>query len=77
MRNRLTRFHAGRIMLWIVAMAVMVAMLQLFVSLRQTVWSYFSDDISIRENALTADVRMVLFEEPYQAIADINIPSAP
>lgn len=56
---------------WIVpAVAFLVmagAMLYLFLGLRETVWCYFTDDISIRENALGSNVRMILWDDPYRA----------
>lgn len=66
---------------WIVpcvaVLILMAAMASLFVSLRDTVWCYFSDGVSIKEDALTGRVRMTLFEEPYQAIGAFNVPAAP
>ncbi len=66
---------------WIVPgvalLVLLVAMITLFLALRQTVWCYFTDGISIREDALSGRVRMVLFEEPYQAMALFNVPATP
>ena len=70
----------GVVSKWIVpglALAgLLVAMASLFLSLRETVWCTFTDGISIREEALSGRVRMVLFEEPYQATAPFNVPAA-
>lgn len=62
----------------VVLVAVLIAtMVSLFFALRDTVWCYFSDDVSIREDALTGRARMVLFEQPYQAIASFNTVATP
>jgi len=70
----------GAVSKWIVpglALAgLLVTMASLFLSLRETVWCTFTDGISIREDALSGRVRMVLFEEPYQARAPFNVPAA-
>jgi len=47
-------------------------MLSIFLSLRATVWCYFTDDVSVRENALDTRVRMVLWEEPYRAPGEVG-----
>jgi len=66
---------------WIVPgmalVCLLAAMASLFLSLRQTVWCSFTDGISIKEDALSGRVRMVLFEEPYQTMAPFNVPAAP
>jgi len=47
-------------------------MLSIFLSLKATVWCYFTDDVSIRENALDGRARMVLWEEPYRAPGEMS-----
>ena len=74
--SRIGRFLKRWIVPILALVVILAAMTSLFLSLRQTVWCYFSDGISIRESALTAKVRMVLFEEPYQTMAAFNLPTA-
>lgn len=45
-----------------------VALLYVVLSLRQTVWCYLTDDVSIRENALDVNPRLVIWEEPHRAL---------
>lgn len=49
------------------------AMAYVFMSLRSTVWCYFTDGASIRENALEAEPRMVLWEEPHRARGEVSV----
>jgi len=58
--------HVLRWLLPVIAFAVMAgAVFTIFMTLKSTIWCYFTDDVSIRENALSANVRMVLWEEPH------------
>ncbi|MCX6998517.1 MAG: hypothetical protein NTV49_15895 [Kiritimatiellaeota bacterium] len=49
-------------------LALTGALLHLFLALRATVWCTYTDDVSIRENALDAKPRLVIWEEPRIAL---------
>lgn len=75
--KKVSNFFGRWIVPTIALLVLLGTMVSLFFSLRETVWCYFADGISIKEDALAGRVRMVLFEEPYQAIATFNIPATP
>lgn len=58
------------------AFAVMIGlMLSIFFTLRQTIWCYYTNDTSIRRDANNANVRFILWEDPYPTLGSFNVPS--
>jgi hypothetical protein len=49
----------------LLCLGVAVGMLvSVFLSMRRTIWCYYTDDVSIRQDASEADIRLVLWEDP-------------
>lgn len=64
---------------WFVAGAALLALallvFSIFSGLRNSVWAYYTDDVSLTESALDTDVRLILWEDPYPSFGAFNAPS--
>ena len=71
MNNANSNRHRGGAVLraWLVPLLALLtlagALLHMFLSMRETVWCYFTDDVSIREKVLDVKPRLIVWEEPY------------
>lgn len=55
--------------------SILALALSIILTLRKTIWCYYTDDLSIRRDAAEANVRLVLWEDPYPTVAPFNMPT--
>lgn len=72
------RFHYV-IWRWLVpsvaVMALALVATAILSGMRNSVWAYYTDDVSITERALDANARLILWEDPYPAFGSFNRPA--